>query len=96
LTPTAQGLGESNALQLTAAPPFPSATSRDRSTGALIFGSDQGLVGRFNEVIGEFALAALREHPMPQTLWGVGERCFGGIAALTQSAATQLDKRGAV
>src|ERR1700739_1577104 len=37
----------------TSAPAFASATSRHRPIGALIFGSDQGLVGRFNEAIGE-------------------------------------------
>jgi F-type H+-transporting ATPase subunit gamma len=35
-----------------ATPAFASAASRERPIGALIFGSDQGLVGRFNEVIG--------------------------------------------
>jgi|HubBroStandDraft_2_1064218.scaffolds.fasta_scaffold136331_2 F-type H+-transporting ATPase subunit gamma len=47
---------------------------RDMPTGALVFGSDQGLVGRFNEVIGDFAAATLRNHPGPKTLWAVGER----------------------
>jgi F-type H+-transporting ATPase subunit gamma len=42
--------------------------------GALVFGSDQGLVGRFNEVVAEYAiarLAALRGEPQ---VWAVGER----------------------
>jgi F-type H+-transporting ATPase subunit gamma len=45
------------------------------ATGAILFGSDQGLVGRFNEVLMEFAMATLR--PLPGTLeriWTVGER----------------------
>jgi F-type H+-transporting ATPase subunit gamma len=46
----------------------------DRPIGALIFGSDQGLVGRFNEVIADFALETLRKSPGPKTVWAVGER----------------------
>ena len=40
----------------------------------MIFGSDQGLVGRFNEVIADFALARLRESAGRKTVWAVGER----------------------
>jgi len=46
----------------------------DRPIGALIFGSDQGLVGRFNEVIADFARETLRKSPGPKTVWAVGER----------------------
>ena len=46
----------------------------DIPTAALIFGSDQGLVGRFNDVIGEFAVQALRKRHGPKTVWAVGER----------------------
>jgi F-type H+-transporting ATPase subunit gamma len=53
----------------TGAPP-----ARDSSTGALIFGSDQGLVGRFNEVIGDFAADFLQKIPGTKTVWAVGER----------------------
>jgi F-type H+-transporting ATPase subunit gamma len=43
--------------------------------GAVIFGSDQGLVGSFNEVIVEFSLQALRALPGKVTqIWVVGER----------------------
>jgi F-type H+-transporting ATPase subunit gamma len=47
---------------------------RNRPVGALIFGSDQGLVGRFNEIIVSFALQALQPLEGPKTLWIVGER----------------------
>ncbi len=50
------------------------ARSQDRPTGALIIGSDQGLVGRFNEVIADFALRTLEGLSGPKTLWIVGER----------------------
>jgi F-type H+-transporting ATPase subunit gamma len=50
-----------------------------QAVGAVIFGSDQGLVGGFNEVLAEFALASLRALPGPAIrIWAVGER----IAAL--------------
>jgi F-type H+-transporting ATPase subunit gamma len=43
--------------------------------GAVIFGSDQGLVGRFNEVLVEFATSKLQAFPSaPKKIWAVGER----------------------
>ena len=50
-------------------------------TGALIFGSDQGLVGRFNEVIGDFAAEFLRKRPGTKTVWAVGERVCPALEA---------------
>lgn len=43
--------------------------------GAVVFGSDQGLVGRFNEVVVEFALRAIESLPgKAARVWAVGER----------------------
>lgn len=43
--------------------------------GAVVFGSDQGLVGRFNEVVFEFALRAIESLPgKAARVWAVGER----------------------
>ncbi|MGB5230398.1 MAG: F0F1 ATP synthase subunit gamma [Desulfoprunum sp.] len=42
--------------------------------GAIVFGSDQGLVGRFNEVLAEYALQTLATLPGVPHLWAVGER----------------------
>lgn len=53
----------------------------DGPTVALIFGSDQGLVGRFNEVIAEYALQALRKLPGPKMIWVVGERVIPHLEA---------------
>ena len=51
--------------------------------GAVIFGSDQGLVGRFNEVLLEFAARNLGVLPGKVThVWALGER----IQALTEEA----------
>jgi F-type H+-transporting ATPase subunit gamma len=48
---------------------------RSVTVGAVIFGSDQGLVGRFNEVLVEFASNRLRALPGKTTkIWAVGDR----------------------
>jgi len=41
---------------------------------ALVFGSDQGLVGSFNSSLADFVGQALRALPGPKEVWGVGER----------------------
>ncbi|MGO4892789.1 F0F1 ATP synthase subunit gamma [Flavobacterium sp. W21_SRS_FM6] len=40
----------------------------------VVFGSDQGLVGQFNDAIARFALAALPSLPGKVQLWAVGSR----------------------
>ena len=42
--------------------------------GAVVFGSDQGLVGQFNDVIAEFAVKELAALPAQAKVWAVGER----------------------
>jgi F-type H+-transporting ATPase subunit gamma len=43
--------------------------------GVVVFGSDQGLVGRFNEVIVELTLATLQKLPgKTKQIWAVGDR----------------------
>jgi F-type H+-transporting ATPase subunit gamma len=41
---------------------------------AVVFGSDQGLVGQFNDVIVEFSINTLKELPGRKIIWPVGER----------------------
>ncbi len=41
---------------------------------AVVFGSDQGLVGQFNDVVVDFALATLAALPGKAKVWAVGER----------------------
>ena len=43
-------------------------------TGAVVFGSDQGLVGQFNQVMVEFVVQTLDDLPGEKTVWAVGER----------------------
>jgi F-type H+-transporting ATPase subunit gamma len=42
--------------------------------GAIVFGSDQGLVGPFNDVIAEHAIGTLTALPGRPQVWAVGER----------------------
>jgi F-type H+-transporting ATPase subunit gamma len=44
------------------------------SVGAVVFGSDQGLVGQFNDVVADFALKTLAALPGKPEVWAVGER----------------------
>lgn len=41
---------------------------------AIVFGSDQGLVGKFNDQIADFAVKALAAMPGKAIAWAVGER----------------------
>jgi F-type H+-transporting ATPase subunit gamma len=42
--------------------------------GAIVFGSDQGLVGQFNDVIADFAVSSLNALPGETRVWVIGER----------------------
>jgi len=42
--------------------------------GAIVFGSDQGLVGQFNDVVADFAIKTLASLPGKPKVWAVGER----------------------
>lgn len=48
--------------------------------GAVVFGSDQGLVGQFNDVMVEFVVKALGSLPGRKTVWAVGERIQSRLA----------------
>jgi F-type H+-transporting ATPase subunit gamma len=48
--------------------------------GAVVFGSDQGLVGQFNDVVAEYALNTLATLPGEARVWAVGERVHGRLA----------------
>jgi len=40
--------------------------------GAVVFGSDQGLVGQFNDVVADFAVKTLAALPGKPEVWAVG------------------------
>jgi F-type H+-transporting ATPase subunit gamma len=54
--------------------PEPAATRPVAHRLVLVFGSDQGLVGQFNEAIAERVLSHLSDPAVPTTVWTVGER----------------------
>jgi F-type H+-transporting ATPase subunit gamma len=59
--------------------PAPLIAQRKRQTvagmiGAVVFGSDQGLVGQFNDVVADFAVKTLGALPAKPEVWAVGER----------------------
>ena len=56
-----------------AAQPPAGRTNRPRPVGAIVFGSDQGLVGPFNDTIAAHAAATLAGLPQA-AVWAVGER----------------------
>jgi F-type H+-transporting ATPase subunit gamma len=45
-----------------------------RTIGAVVFGSDQGLVGQFNDVVADYAIKTLAALPAKAEVWAVGER----------------------
>lgn len=48
--------------------------------GAVVFGSDQGLVGQFNEVVAAYAIKALAALPGTPRVWAVGERVHARLS----------------
>jgi F-type H+-transporting ATPase subunit gamma len=52
----------------------------EASVGAVVFGSDQGLVGQFNDVVGDFAVKTLAALPGKPQIWAVGERVHGRLS----------------
>ena len=47
---------------------------------AIVFGSDQGLVGQFNDVLADFVAKALNALPGEKKVWAVGERIHARLA----------------
>ena len=50
------------------------------SVGAVVFGSDQGLVGQFNELVVDHALTSLGALTRAARVWAVGERVHARLA----------------
>jgi F-type H+-transporting ATPase subunit gamma len=51
-----------------------------RVVGAIVFGSDQGLVGQFNEAMADFVASTLSASPGEKKIWAVGERIHARLA----------------
>jgi F-type H+-transporting ATPase subunit gamma len=54
--------------------------SQTTMISAIVFGSDQGLVGQFNDVIANYAIKALAALPGKAQIWAVGERVHARLA----------------
>ena len=66
-------------------PPATARAKRNRETkagpiGAVIFGSDQGLVGQFNDIVADYAIKTLAALPGKPHVWAVGERVHARLA----------------
>jgi F-type H+-transporting ATPase subunit gamma len=48
--------------------------------GAIIFGSDQGLIGPFNDIVADYAIKTLAALPGKPKVWAVGERVHARLA----------------
>lgn len=51
-----------------------------KSVRAIVFGSDQGLVGQFNDVLADYVVNALAALPGEKRVWAVGERMQSRLA----------------
>ena len=63
-------------------PPIAMVVPKPKSTvvGAIVLGSDQGLVGQFNDVVVEYALGEFAKWDGKPKVWVVGERARGRLA----------------
>ena len=60
---------------------MPATTSRKQtSIVAIVFGSDQGLVGQFNEAMVEYTVNTLKKLPGKKIVWAVGVRIESRLA----------------
>ena len=75
------GLGVCFRESMPAAPPIARRRPVEAtSIGAVVFGSDQGLIGQFNDVVADYAIATLGALPGRARIWAVGERVQARLA----------------
>jgi F-type H+-transporting ATPase subunit gamma len=48
--------------------------TKSEKTDVVVFGSDQGLVGQFNDVLAEFIVKTIKNIPGEKRIWAVGDR----------------------
>lgn len=56
------------------------APAQSKTVSAIVFGSDQGLVGRFNDAVADYAIKTLAALPGKAKVWAVGERVRARLA----------------
>ncbi len=54
-------------------------TESEQIIGAVVFGSDMGLVGQFNEILSKFVVKTLAKLSGAQKIWVVGERVYAHL-----------------
>ena len=75
------GLGACLRAGATFVPPGVRQVGADHAPiGAIVFGSDQGLVGQFNDVVADHAIQTLAALPGKPEVWAVGERVHERLA----------------
>ncbi len=57
-------------------PFLPRSNTANVAISAVVFGSDQGLVGPFNDVVADFAVDALSKNPGRPDVWAMGDRVY--------------------
>ena len=63
------------------------ASTRAGAISAVVFGSDQGLVGQFNDVVADYATRSIAALPGKAQVWAVGERVHARLADAGMSLA---------
>ncbi len=66
--------------QMEAQPISKTQHAKQSSIGAIVFGSDQGLVGQFNEIMATFVAATLDRRTEQKKIWVIGERLYSRLA----------------
>jgi F-type H+-transporting ATPase subunit gamma len=56
------------------------ASTHAEAISAIVFGSDQGLVGQFNDVVADYAIKTLTALPGNSRIWAIGERVHARLA----------------
>jgi len=54
--------------------------SSQRVVGAVVFGSDQGLVGQFNDVVADYSIGELSRMKSMAEVWAVGDRVHARLS----------------
>lgn len=52
---------------------------KSEAMGVIVFGSDQGLVGQFNDSLSEYVVKTLKSFPCDKYVWAVGERIYARL-----------------
>lgn len=74
----------------------PNARIGGGAIGVVVFGSDQGLVGQFNDVVAEYALAMMAKLSGAKQVWAVGDRVHARLADAGVSLAGRFTVPSAV